>query len=227
VLAAAGCIAAAVLFCRPAHAERLALSLVVQGSVAGGAAQHLPLSVAAAYAEPDVLRGKDLRLDGAGPVSGGGYKLVIASPRWRGGLGVHVLGASGFDLEHKALPDGMHLGTGTLWGMAVDTFFGRQWGVGRAQVYLELRTALHVLQAMVKLRSDTYGLLGATPYNAYSLCVGPRIGVAYPLSKHVFVDTTLYGSPVGVEKFAVTFGLGITTGRARLSRPPKRVPGTW
>jgi hypothetical protein len=138
-----------------------------------------------------------------------------------------MTGVSGFELKHHALAPGLHLGTGSLWALSIDPFFGRQWGLGSAWLYLELRAALNVLQANVKLQSDTYGLLGTTPYNGWSLGIGPRIGLLVPIGSHWFIDTNLYGSPLGIEKYAVTVGIGVSSGRVRAPERPKPVPGTW
>jgi hypothetical protein len=213
-----------------AAADDARLSLVFLGSAAASSLDNVGISVAPAADEPDPLRGRNLRLDGSGAMGGGGYKLVIDSHRWQGGLGINVFGAGGYRVRYEPLPTGLGLDTGQLWGMTIDTFFGRHWVLGPVLPYAELRLAFTLLEAEVKLRSDAYGRLGSTAYNALSVGVGPRVGVMVPISRHWFVDASVYGSFLGMEKFSGMLGIGVSTGEP--DKPPpkrrrRRPPASW
>lgn len=204
--------------------------MVFFGSGAYSALDNMKVSVAAAATEPDPLKGKDLRVDGDGGLWGGGFKLVIGS-RWHGGLGMNIFGASGYQLRYAPLVDGMKVATSSVWGETFDLFFGREWPLWGMRPYIDLRAALTVFQANVKLESDKYGVLGSTPYDGLSFGLGPRAGVTIPLGTYFFIDLSAYGSPIGVEKFASTLGIGISTAAdpeprktRRRRRPP---PPTW
>ena len=97
--------------------------------------------------------------------------------------------------------------------------------------YVDLRAAFTILQANVKLQADKYGVLGSTPYDGFSFGLGPRAGVAIPLGSVFFVDLSVYGSPIGMEKFASTLGIGVTSADEHYYRKPKRrrrpPPPTW
>jgi hypothetical protein len=218
---AASCAAAVCACAASAAADDTRLSLVFLGSAAATSLDNASISVAASGTEPDPLKGRNLRLDGSGAMGGGGYKIVIDSHRWQGGLGINVFGASGYRLRYQPLASGLDVGTGQLWGMTIDMFFGRHWRLGPVIPYAELRLAFSLLQAEVKLRSDAYGTLGATPYSALSVGVGPRVGVMVPISRLWFIDASVYGSFVGMEKVAGWIGIGVSTG-GPVQPPPKR-----
>ena len=147
------------------------------------------------------------------------------------GFGMNIFGAQGYELRHDPLVQGIHVATGSFWGETIDLSAGREWELWGMRPYVDLRLAFTILQADVKLTSDTYGVLGSTPYNGYSFGLGPRAGLIIPMNSWSFIDLSVYGSPIGPEKVAGTLGFGFATRGDSEEHVQKRrrrsPPATW
>lgn len=211
-----------------AGSEGFAVSLYGLGAAADVDRYHLHVGPSAD--EPDVLVDNDLRLNGWGRMIGGGLQLTVLGSsdgplgRTRVGLGVGAFGMSGLELLADPLPAGLTAGIGNMFGARFDLSFGRELAIGpkggpdaefgfqnkhALYPYLELHMVFDILQAEIQLHSPDLGLLGSTVYNTYSFGLGPRAGVAIPLTSDIFIDLGVYASIFGMERVGGFAGLGV------------------
>ena len=121
-------------------------------------------------------------------------------------------GISGVEAAYEPLPPDLHAETGGTWGASIELAVGRGFFVGPVLPYLDLRMAVDIMSATVKLTSDAHGVLGSTVYNVASLTMGPRVGIAIPLNRDVFIDFSGTYGLFGAERATFFAGLGLWDG---------------
>jgi hypothetical protein len=173
-----------------------------------GNVDDFSLHSAPAEKEPDPLKQKNLLLDGPGAFVGGGFHFAILGSEMRGGGGMEVFGMEGMKLKHDRLPQGLSAKVGSAWGVSLDFFLGRELVKGPVYPYIDLRAVVSIMQAGVELHHEGYGFLGETYYNAYGFGVGPRLGVAIPLSDPWVIDISAYYGLFGAERATIVASLG-------------------
>lgn len=167
------------------------------------------LSIAWGSTEPDPLRDRELKLDGGGTIFGGGLRVLIIKSFMHGGIGLGMFGVQGLSLRHKKLAPDLTASLDSTLGVNCEVYAGKELLDGPIYPYLDLRVVLSVLSADVQLRHPTYGVLGATRYNGYSVGIGPRAGVVVPLGSTFFVDLSGYFGLIGAERGGVFAGFGL------------------
>ena len=178
------------------------------------------LSAAPAADEPDVLRDSWVKLDGSGRYLGGALRGLMIGDDVHLGLGIGMYSVQELQLRSGALPDGLSVDPDAgIFGMGFELFFGHTVDLESAHPYLELRTVLNIVSAEVQIHSRDYGLMGSTPYNAFAYTLGPRLGVAIPISRNAYLDVAA-DAGLGAERFGLRIGLGYKDGRWYEAREP-------
>jgi hypothetical protein len=211
-----------------AGSEGFAVSLYGLGAAADVDRYHLHIGPSAD--EPGVLVDNDLRLNGWGRMIGGGLRATVLGSsdgplgRTRVGLGIGAFGMSGLELLADPLPAGLTADIGSMVGARFDLSFGRELAIGpkggpdaefgfqnahALYPYIELQMVFDIVQAEIQIHSPDLGLLGSTAYNTYSFGLGPRAGVAIPLTSDIFIDLGVYASIFGMERVGGFAGLGV------------------
>lgn len=194
-----------------AHAE-----VTVEGSLYGATSYVLSDRVMHNDADetPDVLANRDVRLRGAGLISGFGVQgAVVVDHKLRIGLDEALLvSASGLTAEAQGLPSGVTTDHTRLFGYRFALFLGRQFGDPDATVrpYVDLSLGVSLIDATLGLRSDDRGHWGQTSYALWAPYVAPRAGAHVMLGAHGFVDVSACYSLFGVEKATFVAGLGVS-----------------
>ncbi len=166
------------------------------------------LHVAAAATEPDPLKDKNLRIEGPGKLYGGGFHILLMGKHARGGMGLSFFGMEEVRIKHDPLPKGLSVTAGTQFGANFDVFIGRELVRGPVYPYVDLRTSFTVMQTGVVLEHETYGTLGETPYTAYALGVGPRVGIAVPFAEDFAINLSAYFGLLGAEQANLMMSIG-------------------
>lgn len=211
-----------------AGSEGFAVSIFGLGGAADVDRYHLYTGPSAD--EPDVLVDNDLRLHGFGRMIGFGMRgTVLGSSdgplgRTRVALGVGGYGVGGLELLSDPLPPGLAADLGTVFGARFDLSFGREFAVGpkggrdadfgfqnkhALYPYIDLQMVFDLVQTEIQLHSANFGLLGGTQYLTYSFGIGPRVGVAIPLTSDIFVDLGAFANIFGMERVGGFAGLGV------------------
>lgn len=205
----AGISASFLLLLAPASAfAGTGAGLFIDAFTSFGRVDDYSLHVASLATEPDPLKERGLSVFGGGNFHGGGVHLAIYGSEVRGGVAMGAFTAQGLDIHHDALPTGISASLGSAWGANWELFIGHEFLKGPVYPYLDLRAVFNVIQANIELRHPDYGVLGATPYNAFSFGVGPRIGIAIPLSDPWVIDVSGSYGLFGAEQTTLVVSLG-------------------
>jgi len=168
---------------------------------------HRKLTPGLGQKRPDPLRGTGVELDGRAVLVGGGVRDTLQQGSVRFSFSSSFFAVQGLRARVGEPAAGFEAGVRGSWGGAVELGVGRQYRVGWVYPFADLRVLLLMVSSPVELRSSV-GSLGLTSFDAYTLDVGPRLGMWLPFASAGFVELSAHAGLFGAERFGANLGVG-------------------
>ena len=150
---------------------------------------------------PDVLRDRNVRLNGLGWMAGGGARAGYQSDGgFRIGIAVGAYRVGGMELLHDPLADGVDVQLKRSSMLGFQLALGKAFDARVVYPYVDALFMFNVVNADVDVTIADYGYVGTTQLTSFSFGLAPRAGVFVPIDGDFFFDFSAHYGLFGVER---------------------------